>query len=90
MPDADVPTGLLDYMYTSPTLGTSLVVFGHGMLYNHHSDSNVGWDVPTDAELLLTTSGTIRYYARRDIERSEELLINYGEKYWRLKGVTPW
>jgi hypothetical protein len=41
-------------MYRAPRIGGSLVVFGHGMLYNHGTDSNVGWKVPMDAGLLLT------------------------------------
>ena len=52
--DYEVPSGLRDYMYRAPRIGGSLVVFGHGMLYNHGTDSNVGWKVPMDAGLLLT------------------------------------
>ena len=89
VPDGDVPPALVDYMYRAPMVGASLVVFGHGMLYNHGTDSNVGWKVPTDADLLLTGDGKVQYRARRAICKGEEILINYGEAYWSAKGVEP-
>ena len=90
VPDADVPLGMKDYMHAAPRAGQSLVVLGHGMLYNHHDESNLGWSVPTDAELLLTGAGSVRYFARRDIAEGDELLANYGEGYWRDRGIAPW
>ena len=59
------------------------------MLYNHGTDSNVGWKVPTDADLLLTGDGKVQYRARHAICKGEEILINYGEAYWSAKGVEP-
>ena len=68
-----------------------LVVFGHGMLYNDgRAAANVGWSVPTDAELLLTGDGEVRFWARRAIAAGEELLSSYGDRYWEAKGVVPW
>ena len=92
VPDADVPAGLADYVHSAPAPGTSLVVLGHGMLYNHgeHQEANIAWGVPTDAQLLLTGEGTVQYFARRDIARGEELRASYGEGYWRDRGITPW
>ena len=52
--------------------------------------SNVAWGVPTDTELLLTGSGTLPFYARRDIVVGDELLASYGDDYWRDRGITPW
>ena len=87
--DSEAPSGLRDYMYRAPRIGGSLVVFGHGMLYNHGTDSNVGWKVPMDAGLLLTGDGSLQYRARRAIAAGEEILINYGAAYWSAKEVTP-
>ena len=90
VPDADVPAGLRDYVYTSPKGGTSLVVLGHGLLYNHHSARpNLGWSVPTDAGLLLTGVGSVRFVARRAIAPGDELLATYGDAYWRDRGIEP-
>ena len=89
--DEDVPPGLRDYVFSAPALGMGLVVLGHGMLYNDGRErANIGWSVPTDAELLLTGEGHVRFLARRDIEPGEELLSSYGDEYWTAKGVTPW
>ena len=91
MPDADVPPNLWDYVYRSPRPGTSLLVFGHGWLYNHGVESNIGWRGARDeSELLRTGQSTMEYWARRDIREGEELLANYGEAYWNFRGVEPW
>ena len=85
-----MPDGLADYVYTSPALGTSLLVIGHALLYNHGGDrANIGWSVPTDAALLLTREGLVRFYARREIAVGEELLASYSDEYWDSRGLTP-
>ena len=91
MPDADVPSGLVDYAYTSPRPGESLIVHGHGMLYNHGQGaaSNVAWGVPTDADLLLTGTGEIQFFARRRVDAGDELLASYSDEYWASRGITP-
>ena len=91
VPDEDVPKTLKDYVKTSPKLGTSLVVFGTGMLHNHGvgEAANLMWSVPTDLELLLTGDGTLQFYARRDVALGEELLEDYGDEYWHTRGLVP-
>ena len=91
VPDADVPSGLIDYAYTSPRPGESLIVLGHGMLYNHGEGdaSNVAWSVPTDMELLLTGAGEIQFFARRPVNAGDELLASYSTEYWESRGLTP-
>jgi len=91
VPDVDVPSGLLDCMFTSPKLGESLLVFGHGMLYNDGAGAaNIGWSVPTDVDHVLTGEGLVQFFAKRSILTGEELLSSYGRHYWTVKGVEPW
>jgi hypothetical protein len=89
--DSDVPRSFKDYVKTSPKLGTSLVVLGTGMLHNHGigSKANLMWSVPSDPDLLATGEGTLQFFARRDVAEGEELCENYGDTYWKSRGVTP-
>ena len=90
IPDGDVPSGFLEYVFTAPKLGESLVLYGHGALYNDGMErANIGWSVPTDAELMLTGEGCVQFFAKRDIARGEELLSSYGSEYWRVLGASP-
>jgi hypothetical protein len=91
VPDGDVPPGLIDYAYTSPQPGTSLMVFGHGMLYNHGEGgrSNIAWGVPTDAHLVLTGVGEVQFFASRAIRAGDQLLASYSREYWDSRGVVP-
>lgn len=51
----------------------SLIGLGFAGLYNHSFDSNVDYQVDKISEV-------IRHYAKRDIAKDEELLLNYGSE----------
>ena len=50
---------------------TQALALGYGSLYNHANPSNLRYE--TDAQALV-----MRFVAVRDIERGEELTINYN------------
>lgn len=55
---------------------TQAVVLGLGSMFNHSScDQNVAWD-------RNLSSQSITYKALRDIEKGEELCINYGRLWF--------
>jgi len=87
----DVPLGMKDYMYESRKVGKYGLVYGHGMLYNHGSieSYNLSWEPPADYDAILTGTGTMPYHAVRPIRKGEELLVSYGEKYWKSRGIIP-
>lgn len=71
----------------SPTCGTysywyedtaSLIGFGFAGLYNHSFEANVDYQVDK-------INGIIRHYAKRDIEKGEELFLNYGSENIRFQ-----
>jgi SET domain-containing protein len=50
---------------------THALVLGYGSYYNHSEKPNVNWRTNEDNKTFI-------YFAIRDIEEGEELLINYG------------
>jgi uncharacterized protein len=50
---------------------THALVLGYGSYYNHSETPNVSWKTNEDDKTFI-------YFALRDINEEEELLINYG------------
>lgn len=48
---------------------------GYGAIYNHSNNSNAAWKSSLPRNTFL-------YYATRDIEAGEEILVYYGDGYW--------
>jgi hypothetical protein len=59
----------------------SLVGMGFAGLYNHSFEANVDYQVDKISEV-------IRHYAKRDITKGEELLLNYGSENGCFKSNT--
>jgi SET domain-containing protein len=60
----------------------SFIGLGYAGLYNHSSNANAVFEIDFLNEL-------VRHYAIRDIEKDEEITINYGEEnvaYYNLTG----
>eukprot|EP00933_Yihiella_yeosuensis_P081380 TRINITY_DN9498_c0_g1_i1.p1 TRINITY_DN9498_c0_g1~~TRINITY_DN9498_c0_g1_i1.p1 ORF type:complete len:235 (+),score=46.24 TRINITY_DN9498_c0_g1_i1:96-800(+) len=59
---------------------------GFASLHNHHDDPNVGqfWEKSERHDGAIV--GT--FYALRPIARGEELLISYGEDWWKTRNLT--
>jgi hypothetical protein len=85
---ADVPEGLSDYMFYGKAPGTRVVLYGHGMLYNHGRDPTIRPVVPA-APLRIGESHTVSFVAARDILAGDELLQSYGERWWQSRELEP-
>lgn len=85
---ADVPECLSNYMFYGRTPGTRIVLFGHGMLYNHGNEPTIRPVVPS-APLRIGESNTVAFVAARDIVEGEELLQSYGERWWQSRKLKP-
>lgn len=59
----------------------SLVGMGFASLYNHSFEANVDYQIDKISEV-------IRHYAKRDIAKGEELLLNYGSENGFFKSNT--
>jgi hypothetical protein len=57
-------------------LFNSATVLGNGMIYNHSKNNNIDYEV--DIKNMI-----FEYTANKKIKKGEELLINYGEQYWK-------
>ena len=54
--------------------GGHALMLGYGSLYNHADDPNAYWNINGVPELLIK--------ARKDIQKGEEIFVNYGPNYW--------
>ena len=61
---------------------SSLAVMGYGSLYNHHSNPNVQFYLYSSREYYYLGTQFMIYYATQKIKKNDELLIDYGERYW--------
>lgn len=59
------------YVYSWGNKGESALALGHGSLFNHSSEANVNYKTNLRAK-------TITFWAERDIEKGEQLFIDYG------------
>jgi len=57
-----------------------LLVLGLGSFFNHEDDPSVGYKFDHEA-------GTCRFFALRDVNEGEELLISYGKSYFAERGM---
>jgi len=71
-----------DYVYLYTVNNTYCFVLGAGSIYNHSKNHNVDFYVDEK-------NNNFEYYANRDINKGEELFINYGEAYWTTRSITP-
>jgi hypothetical protein len=81
LPDSQVTGRLDDYVYSSIKDGDVLIVLGYGMLYNHSPNPNV--------EYIQDEPSTLTFRALRTVMPGEELVIDYGDRWWQTRGLTP-
>lgn len=92
--ETDAPHDLADYLYDGVQPNTRLVVFGHGMLYNHDASPNIRahkrvQDGDASPSWDPDTSATVSFFALRDIRAGEELVQDYGEEWWQSRQANP-
>ncbi len=63
-------TLLADYAFEYG-IGRTAILLGYGMLFNHSYDPNATYEINFDNE-------TFDFFAYKDIEAGEEILINYN------------
>jgi SET domain-containing protein len=77
---------LTDYRFNWPQGNNPsdlVLAFGYGSLYNHSDTYNADWKSNFD-------NFTFEFYAVRDIEKDEEILVYYGdENYWNIRNKAP-
>ena len=67
------------FCYPKSRYEENVIAWGYGSLYNHSDNPNCDWDTHTKHK-------GFKFFALRDIEPGEEILIYYGGKdYWRNK-----
>jgi hypothetical protein len=59
----------------------SAIILGYGMIYNHSREPNAAYYRSQERNLYT-------YYALRDIQPGEQILINYGENWWATRGQS--
>ena len=72
---------LHDYKFCYPKLRyeENVIAWGYGSLYNHSDNPNCDWCTHTEYKAF-------EFFALRDIEPGEEILIFYGgDDYWKNK-----
>lgn len=70
-----------DYVFSGRRPGTSAVVLGLAMVYNHGHPPNVAW--------YWSGVDEVRFRTLRDIEPGEELLHDYGSTWWSTRDREP-
>ncbi len=55
----------------------SILAFGFCSMYNHADEYNALWTVLSKNQLKM--------YATKDIKKGEEILISYGDGYWKSR-----
>mmetsp|Transcript_12996 Transcript_12996/g.39353 ORF Transcript_12996/g.39353 Transcript_12996/m.39353 type:complete len:243 (-) Transcript_12996:567-1295(-) len=77
-------TVLEHYLFHARSNGDMLLALGLGSLFNHSSRPNLDYRVDDRNQV-------IRFYATRQIEQGEELLIHYGppSKLWFTDATAP-
>eukprot|EP00667_Euglena_gracilis_P016002 EG_transcript_16673 len=66
-----------DYVFCGDRKGWRCVVLGYGMMYNSWIQANLAY--------YRDEEGNFVYVATRDIEKGEELLIDYGDDWWQSR-----
>ncbi len=57
---------------TSGENNSSGLIYGYGSMYNHNNPANMRYEANAEDEVMY-------YYAARDIQKDEELTVNYND-----------
>lgn len=89
-----LPKGLQHYLFSWHTvkgLDWHAVALGYGSLYNHNNPANLRAEIDGNKQV-------IRFLARKDVEKDQELTINYNDvsgeckddlRWFESKGINP-
>ena len=72
----DNNSGLENYVFKSHlSSNKNIIVLGNGSVFNHHDNNNVNY-------YYINKKGFFMYKANKDINKGEELYINYGSSWF--------
>lgn len=80
----DAKSNLINYTFSAGKDGdveNVAIAFGYGSLYNHSDSNNVRWQVDPGKKIIT-------FEALRGINKDEELLVTYGNKYWETRSIN--
>lgn len=82
----DTTFSFQDYVFQSHLSDyKSVLVLGYGSIYNHSKRPN------TKYKLASTENNNLKmfmiYYANQNIDKNEELTINYGSSWWSSRDI---
>lgn len=72
---------LIDYAWFDTRVMTRVLALGYGSLYNHSFEPNI--------QRILYEDVFFKFKALRDIQKGEEVLVNYGKQYWHGNKIKP-
>jgi SET domain-containing protein len=73
-------TGLVEYsFYFGERLGKAMIALGYGSIYNHSYEPNAKYEIDEVSKIML-------FRAVKDIEKGDEVLINYNPE---ARGELP-
>jgi len=71
---------LNDYLFNTHMNSKNVFLpLGYGAIYNHHTSPNIVIKYSED------TPNFVKFVALRDIKKNEELVHDYGDKYWETR-----
>lgn len=74
--------GLENYTFqTAPQKLPYILPFGYGAVYNHANIPNAAWEFELEDRVMIIT-------ALRDIKKDEEILVTYGEKWFKQRNIV--
>lgn len=72
--------GLENYLFDIEDVKKkSMLLLGNGSIFNHSERANLDYE--------MATKRIVAFVASRDVEKGEELTINYGENWFEERGI---
>ena len=70
---------ILDYTFNLESRGNNAIAFNAGSMYNHSDEPNAKY-------YLNDSKNVIVFHALKPIKKDDEIIVSYGEKWWKLRG----
>lgn len=70
---------ILDYTFNLQSRGRNAMAFNAGSIYNHSDEPNAKYYLDDNKNIIV-------FYALKDIGKDEEIIVSYGDKWWKIRG----
>lgn len=80
-----IPDTLKDYIFYNGRKykwNESVIVFGYGSIFNHSENGKAKWYIDKKRKKF-------KFIALEDIKAQDEILVHYGEEYWKNRDYKP-